>query len=44
MTGPEKRGTVVGRILVGKLEHFIEEVASELGHTGNIHFCGHFYF
>lgn len=37
MTGAEKRGCTVSKILMGKLEDFLEEVSSELGHVGKIH-------
>lgn len=39
MTGSEKTGITVGRILREKLEDFMQEVASELGDAGKIHFC-----
>ena len=43
MTGSEKRGIAVGRILAERPEDFTKEVASELGHTGRIHFCSHLF-
>lgn len=42
MTGSQKRGVTVSRILMERLEDFIQEVAQALGHTGKIHFCSYF--